>query len=335
MTYLSSSMLLNELFKIIGAIKKIVKDPTAVSLFTMIERTVDSPYRNYELKHHYLDKLKQLVPYCYVNKILNLLVFHGPQILRKTSLYKKLYVQRLRFLKHLKEIIKVLESCHADFIVFKTLRPVPETPVDIDIVVKDSADLYTVLDGLRKKFSIKVWDFSIYSVGVYIKDLREFVDLYIKPHVANIVYLDSEPLLRHKIYIYVDEMGEEVYMPVPAPEYEFCLILGHATIKEGLLTLNDILSLVVYYSIAHRNTLFKVLSDQKMDIAFSLFVESLSSASFPVKLGTKNTLLALFKRGLKADTLASIPFSLYNIGSRLNRIVNRSRRVTYVRGLKR
>lgn len=329
---LDSLMLLSNLFKVVGVVKDIVKDPVAIKLLGIVEKSCQGIEEGFDIS---LDELKRLAVYAYINKVLNLLVFYGPRKFRNTTLYKRLLRQRAKFLDHLREVVEILERHHIDFVVFKTIRPVPETPVDIDIIVRDIDVAYEAINYLRRRFRVEVWDVDRYSIGIRIVDLKEFVDFYVKPHVANFVYLDPEPLLRHRTYVHISELGREFSVPTPIIEYEFCSILAHMLIKERIITLNDILSLLTYYSLTDRDKLFNTLYNQKLDPAFDVFTRVLKTTSFPTKPCMKSILPVLSRRTWKQDTLTSIPVSLYSIIHRSRRVIDYSRRITYVRGLAR
>ena len=137
------------------------------------------------------------------------------------------------------------------------------------------------------------------------------------------------------MYVYINELGREFYVPIPTLEYEFCSILAHMIVKEGIMTLNDALTLLTYYSLVNLDKLFSVIQSQGLDLAFNIFLKALKAMTFPVKLSMKDMLLVLFERAPRPSTRTSIPTSLYSIAHRLRRVVDHSRRITYIRGLAR
>jgi len=324
MIYIDFSKLLNKLSEILSLAQSIVNDRRAIKLLKVMEAS--EPLTN-------LDELKELIVYGYVNKVLLTFIHLGPRELKNTTLYQKLLEQRRRFLKHLVSIVEVLDEIGVEYVVFKTLRPVIDAPVDIDIVIRSMDEAREAIRALSRKFRVEVWGEDAYSIGVRIADFGEFIDFYVKPHVANIVYLDQAPLLRNRIYIRLDEIDKGAFIPTPRLEGEFCAVLGHAVIKEGLITLNDILTLLTYYKLSSWNELSRCLKNQKLDLAFSTLFRQ-TFYLLPQKLNVKDIVLNLSIRSCKKETLASVPHFLREMGIRVRRLAEHSKRITYVRGFR-
>lgn len=324
MMYIDFSELSGRLSEAASLAQVLVEDPKGLQLLRLIE----DPSACLSL-----EELKSLVMYGYVNKVLLTFMHLGPEKLRSTTLYRKFLKQRRMFLRHLVEVVNVLDRTDIEYVIFKTLRPVIDTPVDIDIVVGSRSEAYNAILDLKKRFKVEVWDQDTYSIGMRIADFGEFVDFYVKPHVADIVYLDPEPLLRNKVYIQLSELGNGAYVPVPRFEYEFCAVLAHAIIKEWMVTLNDILTLTTYYGMLPWSKLLESVKGQKLGLALRTFFKT-RFTSLPQKLGLKAVIPALYLRNHKAETLLSLPYFLRKAGTRFRRLVGHAKRVTYVRGFR-
>jgi len=319
------SKLLSKLSEALSLAQSMVEDRRAIKLLKIMGASEPSLSSK---------ELRELVLYGYVNKVLLTFMHLGPREFRNTTLYQRLFEQRRRFLKHLASIVEILDKTGTEYVVFKTLRPVIDAPVDIDIIVRSMDEAHEAVRALSRKFKVEVWTEDAYSIGVRITDFGEFVDFYMKPHIANIVYLDPIPLLRDKTYIRLGEIDEDIFVPVPRPEDEFCAILGHSVIKEGLITLNDILTLLTYYKLSSWDALLNRLKAQKLDFAFTAFFKQ-PYRSLPQRLSIRDIALSFYMRVRKRETLASIPFFFSSINIRLRRFIEHSKRVTYIRGLHR
>jgi hypothetical protein len=185
-------------------------------------------------------KSKQLLNYAFKNKVLLLLLYGCPS-LREPALYCKLISQREKFLSGAADVSSALNNANVDFVVFKTLRPVPDAPIDIDMLVPNRQSVTDSINALRKRFTVEVWGEDAYSIGLRLAETGEFVDIYLKPHVANFVYLGHNLFFEKRRYLGLDS----VKVPLPSFEAEALAIVAHAIIKEQLVTLNDVISVTI------------------------------------------------------------------------------------------
>jgi hypothetical protein len=246
----------------------------------------------------------------------------------------KMLQQRNIFLTHLQSIVQLFDKCHMDYVLFKTLRPVPETPVDIDILIENRDDVCKAIDCLKRKFHVEVWSIDQYSIGIRIAELREFVDFYIKPHVADLVYMDSKLIIENAVHLYVNERGISMVVPVPKPEIEYCTILAHSIIKERIVTLNDVLSLAAYEYLSGWSSVAKWLSEESLGSSYNTFLKVLRQ-NFPAKIDYKEWVKSLTPIIQKSYALQSLPYFIVNLHKRLKRVIEYNKRTTYVRGLNR
>jgi hypothetical protein len=216
-------------------------------------------------------------------------------------------------------------------VIFKTLRPVPETPVDIDVLVESRDEAFNAIACLKKKFHIEIWGDDRYSIGIRIPEFREFIDFYIKPHVADLVYLDSKALIKNRVHLHIDELGVEILVPVPRPELEFCSILAHSVVKEGLVTLNDVISLIAYRLLSDSDELAWWLSKFSLSIAYRVFTEVLKR-ELPARISYWNRFTVLASLLREQYVISSLPYFLLSLVKRIDRIIEQQRKVTYVRG---
>lgn len=320
--YLDSSKLSDALFRSLRTISKAVKDPKAVKVLDSAELGFYAPFTSIS---------KDLLTYAYINKVLSLLLLRDSKYKLLNKLRHQLILQRRRFLTHLKHIAETLDMCHINYVIFKTVRPVPETPVDIDVLVESQDEAFNAVACLRKRFHIEIWGEDRYSIGIRIPEFGEFVDFYVKPHVADLVYLESKALIKNRAYLHVDELGVEIIIPVPRPELEFCSILAHSVVKEGLVTLNDVISLTAYKILSDSDELAKWLSKFSLIIAYNIFIKTLEK-EFPARINYDARFAAIVSMLKEKYVISSLPYFMLSIINRIDRAVEQMRKVTYVRG---
>lgn len=323
--YLDSLKLSDVLFRVARLASRIIRDPNALKILSIVERGYDVPLNS---------EFRDLLTYAYINKVLSLLLLREPKHKLLRNLRLRLLRQRSSFLIHLKHVVEALDTCRIDYVVFKTLRPVPETPVDIDVLVESKDEAYSAITCLRRRFHVEIWDEDHYSIGIRIPEFSEFIDFYVEPHVADFVYLDSKALIGNRVYLHIDELGVEILVPVPRPELEFCSILAHSVVKEGLVTLNDVISLTTYGLLSDRDRLAQWLSKFSLSIAYREFINVLERA-LPTRIGYGARFKVLASLLREKYAVSSLPYFMSGLGKRLNRIIEQQKKVTYVRGLER
>lgn len=322
--YLDSSKLSEVLFKAIRVTSKAIKDPIALEVLSIAERSHMSPNL----------RSKDLLTYAYINKVLSLLVLHEAEVKQFRDIRRKVLRQRRIFLTNLNFVVKTLNDCHLDYVVFKTIKPVPETPVDIDILVESKVDAYRAVSCLKRSFHVEIWNIDRYSIGIRLPDNGEFIDFYVMPHVANFVYLDSKFLIENRIYFLVNELGVEALVPVPSPELEYCSVLAHSIVKEGLITLNDVISLIAYKLLSNSDELRHWLSKFSLSIANKLFYKTLDYM-FPVRINYKARFAVLTSLLKKRYAFSSLPYFVSSLIGRVDQVIEQRKKITYVRGFQR
>lgn len=274
-------------------------------------------------------ELRSILNYAFKNKALLLLLNESPKL--EPRLYKKLSNQRERFLCGLETVASVFVEERVKFVVFKTLRPVPDTPTDIDLLVPNRKCSLEAIAILRKHFKVEIEGTDVYSAGLRLPDIGEFIDIYIKPHVANFVYLNNNMILENPRYFELNE----VRIPLPSFEADALSIVAHSIIKEQLVTLNDLISVTVLLEQGHFADFIKLARNSHLLPAVKIFFESLTSFSFPHRIGYKSLLRAMLSRAFDIETIESLPAFLQVLPSRLLPALEHSKRETYLRGLNR
>ncbi|MEM2704249.1 MAG: hypothetical protein QXR45_13950 [Candidatus Bathyarchaeia archaeon] len=298
----------------------IFRDPLAKTLLKLIIKQ-EQPLEPHELR--------SILNYAFKNKVLLLLLNGFPKL--EPRLYMKLSNQRERFLCALKIAASVFVKERVKFVVFKTLRPVPDAPVDIDLLVPNRKCLLEAIAILRKHFKVEIWSTDVYSAGLRLPDIGEYIDIYFKPHVANFVYLNNNMILKNPRYFELDE----VRIPLPSFEAEALSIVAHSIIKEQLVTLNDIISVAVLLEQGDFAIFIKLARSSHLLPAVKVFFESLTSPGFPHRISYKSLFKAMLSRVYDAETIESLPAFLCVLPSKVLHVPEHSKRETYLRGLNR
>lgn len=143
------------------------------------------------------------------------------------------------FLNWLGRISNLLEETGVDHLFIKLIKPAEYVPADIDILVRPE-DLPEVVASLGK-LGLQILVKEPFTVTLGGKGA--LIDLYTYPSFAHIVYLD--PSILWDSPRSVDVGG--VTVRVPSLESEVVLALAHAVYKEGVLTANDVLMIILWY----------------------------------------------------------------------------------------
>lgn len=237
-----------------------------------------------------------------------------------------------------------------DYAIFKTLKPFPYIPSDIDILVRRN-DIekinkllynrrYTLLEKNRFCISIR-------------RDVT--IDLYIEPSVSNIAYLRTDLLLEH----IRDMEYNGISVTFLKPEAEIVGIISHSYFKEQMVTLNDYYALVLLAEMANMDDIIKLADDAnisklltiyaaicktitneafgRLDLKINLLADKLGYATFainsmPYKFQIKNVMLDLFAK-LRSDgystseLLKAFTYTLHP--SQILKVIDHIRRDTY------
>jgi hypothetical protein len=184
----------------------------------------------------------------------------------------------------LTEIGKLFRSKGIKYSVFKTLKPFPTTPSDIDVLLPSDdfgkARLLLISQGYNETAS------DAYSSTLH-KEM--IVDLQQQPSVSNIPYLPKNLLIQNTI----TKLINGVEINTLSPEAELVVIASHGVYKEQMLTLND------YYSI----TILAEQSDLAKIMALAKSANVLDALKIVVAVCSEITAIA-FGRKLQISELA-------------------------------
>ncbi len=140
-------------------------------------------------------------------------------------------------LKTINEISNDFNDNGLNYAIFKTIKPFPYTPSDIDILIgyKDLEQAKTTLS--RRGYNSIAKD--IFCTTMH-KDMN--IDLYLEPSVANLPYLSSTILMQEKKATRLVDGSNAATL---CNEAEFIAVSCHSLYKEQMFTLNDFITLAL------------------------------------------------------------------------------------------
>ena len=120
------------------------------------------------------------------------------------------------------------------YALFKTLKPFPYTPSDIDIILSSEEDLSIATDELKRQ-GCKILDQDNYGLTIFSPKHKMSIDLTTQIAVSGLVYVDKKPFFDHVYSIKINE----TIVQVPVPALELLVNSAHSLYKEQTYTLSD------------------------------------------------------------------------------------------------
>lgn len=181
----------------------------------------------------------------------------------------------------------LLEKRRTRYTLFKTLKPFPYTPSDVDVLLWSDEDLKTVTRTLKCEGCVPL-ERNVYGVTMFSPSHRMNIDLTTQVAVSGLIYMNKELLFDH-----VDELevcGELVR--TLEPHADILAVTAHSIFKEQMYTLND------YYTFTMLTQHWKETSKlaEKLHLKHALetalrMTEAITSNAF----GSSNPLTKEFK----------------------------------------
>ena len=148
--------------------------------------------------------------------------------------HQDLFVRRELLLKTLNEVSSTFKENRINYTIFKTIKPFPTTPSDIDVLL--SQDDLAKAEALLMSLGYERTTHDAYSSTLE-RDM--IVDLQVQPSVSNIPYLPKSLLMENSIIRRINGFD----LCTLNPEAELIAIASHCFYKEQMFTMND------YYAI--------------------------------------------------------------------------------------
>ncbi|WP_054857859.1 hypothetical protein [Vulcanisaeta sp. JCM 16159] len=180
-----------------------------------------------------------------------------------------------RIINVVSEIEDALDGIEHAFI--KLIKPVVYVPADVDVLVERDQVLLAVAKLTRLGYRLLLYE--PYTITL-VKDGIN-VDLYVHPSAANLTYARGEEFLRLRT------RGEYHGIEVNTIDRhaEVALTILHAIYKEGILTLNDAMTIMTWLSNDAVKLCEQLRCRNAMELALSVILSSITgSLVLPYKL---------------------------------------------------
>ena len=133
-----------------------------------------------------------------------------------------------------------LKEAHVPYTFFKTIKPFPYLPSDVDVLLFSNNDLTKVIKSLENQ-GCKVLDGDAYGVTMYSPEYNLNIDLTTQIAVTGLSYVDKFSLLDHVVN--ADFHGTKIRSLSPASD--LLVVTAHSILKEQMFTLSDYYFLVM------------------------------------------------------------------------------------------
>ncbi len=128
----------------------------------------------------------------------------------------------------------LLDRKKIKYALFKTLKPFPYVPSDIDILLSSDGDLSTAIIALKHQGCVPL-DKDNYGLTLFSPKHKMSIDLTTQIAVSGLVYINKKPFFDHLHSVAMDE----TLVQVPVPALELLVNSAHSVYKEQTYTLSD------------------------------------------------------------------------------------------------
>lgn len=196
--------------------------------------------------------------------------------------YEQRYQKTFNLVKF---VAGILEKEKISYTFFKTLKPFPYVPSDVDILLWSNKDLKTLEERLKSKDCISLKK-DAYGLTMFSPSHNLNIDLTTQIAVSGMVYINKELIFDH-----VKEL--DVYGNVVRtlePSAELLAVIAHSVFKEQMFTLSDYYTLVLLAK--HWEEASKLAGKLHLKSAF----ETVLRLTETVTLNAFGSLTPLFKK---------------------------------------
>jgi len=145
-----------------------------------------------------------------------------------------------RTLDLIKFVAGLLENEGTPYTIFKTIKPFPYVPSDVDVLLRSDQDLKTVVKALMAKGCI-VLDGDTYGVTMFSPAHKMNIDITTQVAVSGIVYVNKKLLFDHVHEVEIDG----TMVRTLEPHVDLLVVTGHSVFKEQMYTLSDYYTFVM------------------------------------------------------------------------------------------
>lgn len=224
---------------------------------TKLIRVIPSPFSSKTYSLESKREAVELYEYAKANRI-SLLYLDSIKDSREIGLQSEYEKEKRRYQETLKTILrlsKALNPGKLDYVFFKTLKPFPSTPKDIDLLFFGSQREIDLAKTLLARICMMIEKSPMQTMFYDVRGGKDkvdrykkggifYVDLYENAAASYIVYMDKRKLQKHVSRTVV----ESAEIPILAPEAELAITLIHSIIPEQLYTLSDYYTTLHYFA---------------------------------------------------------------------------------------
>lgn len=136
-------------------------------------------------------------------------------------------------------VCSLLDEAGIPYTIFKTLKPFPPTPADIDVLLGSSKGL-TKASKILEERGFKPLNRDLYGLTMLSVDQGVNVDLTTEVAASSFIYLDKSLLYKHITEVKVDGFKVQTLQP----HADLVVVAAHSLYKEQMYTASD------YYTFA-------------------------------------------------------------------------------------
>ncbi|KXB02945.1 hypothetical protein AKJ47_03085 [candidate division MSBL1 archaeon SCGC-AAA261G05] len=153
--------------------------------------------------------------------------------------YEKWHEKALELVSFASELFREEEI---NYTFFKTFKPFPFTPSDVDVLLSSKENLDSAIERLEKE-DLRPLDLNTYGSTLYSPSHDMNVDLTTQRDVSGLVYLNKK-------YVFKETMEKKVRgskVRVPKPHANLAIASAHALYKEQMFMLSDFYTFAYLY----------------------------------------------------------------------------------------
>lgn len=189
--------------------------------------------------------------------------------------YDEEYARYLNFLDRLGGVSKILENANIEYVIFKTIKPYPAVPGDVDIVILSDHDAYLNVTEILLKAGYKEV-VARNGLSPTLPDLREpkgdiVIDLQEELELNYVIYLDKNKFRGH---IVKREIAPGVEIKTLTPEVDLATVIIHSQ-THNLYILGEFYTLLYVLSGMNEKEIddfVAVLKENKITAAAKSFI---------------------------------------------------------------
>lgn len=191
--------------------------------------------------------------------------------------YDEEHARHLKFLEGVGEISRTLDAAGVEYVIFKTIRPYPAVPGDVDLLILDNKEAYKKSYEIFHEAGYKDKEGAVVS-GSTVPDLIDrdaniIVDLQWQLEMSYVIYMDKNKFRGHIISKKTPSVAE-VKVKMPTPELDLAIVIMHS-ITENLYLIGEFYTLLYSLSIMNEKKIddfVAVLKENKITAAAKSFV---------------------------------------------------------------